>query len=73
MPGLNSRGGRGGGEKKLPPLPRFSDNVKTAERSAAKFSEPLKASIIHLVTKNEGQGHHRSDVSDVTVVTSLTK
>ena len=64
-PTLNPRGGEG---KKTPSLTRFPDSVKTAARSAANFLEPIGALIRHLVTRNEGQGHHSSDVSDVTLM-----
>ena len=60
-----------GGEGEKRPLPRFPYSEKTAAHSAAKFSEPLEASIIHLATKNQGQDHYRSDVSDVTLMTSI--
>jgi len=51
-------------------LPAGGNNVNSVRYLSAGYTKlwvPLRASILHLLTKNEGQGHHRSGVSDVTV------
>jgi len=50
-------------------LPAGGNNVNSVRYLSAGYTKlwvPLRASILHLLTKNEGQGHHRSGVSDVT-------
>jgi len=62
-----TRAAVGGGRNTPPPLENFRYISQTSCFSATKLSVHLGASILHHVTENEGQGHHRSGVSDVTV------
>ena len=62
-----------GGGPFWPPLWFFPGGAKTAARSAAKFSVPLSASILHMYAKFETKGHHRSWVIEVKPRSCSTK